>query len=286
MSVMRPTAALTAAALLAAGMLAGTCLGQSSEAPAVPEAPAAFFRPDDVLALVGGEDTVVLRDEPEFELCVLRQPGLATVRFRNLAFEGDTVFEQFRELNFPSWEDQLQSVGTTVVVAQFGRMESLAGPAGVPAFAAAYEAFIARLAGDTRRVLLLAARPPHGAPPESVAPYNQAARALARRRGWSYADTPAHPLEAAALMPLGLDPGPPSTPAQRSLVRRKNMLWFHYWRPQNWAFLHGDRTEQQSSRDHRDPSKRWFPDEMLQWLPLVATREAEIRQSLEAERTP
>ena len=124
---------IAVAVVFAAGMLAVTSAGQSP-----PESPG-FFQSDDVVALVGGEDMVVLRDEPEFELLVLRQPGLATVRFRNLAFEGDTVFEQFRELNFPAWENQMQSVGATVVVAQFGKMESLAGPDGVADFAAAYE---------------------------------------------------------------------------------------------------------------------------------------------------
>ena len=59
-------------------------------------------------------------------------------------------------------------------------------------------------------------------------------------------------------------------------IRAKNRLWFHYARPQNWAFLNGDRTVQPSSRDHLDPSKRWFPEEMKLWLPLVAAKEQEI----------
>jgi hypothetical protein len=61
-----------------------------------------------------------------------------------------------------------------------------------------------------------------------------------------------------------------------ALVRDKNKLWFHYIRPQNWAFLNGDRTIQPSSRDHLDPEIRWFPEEMKQWLPLIAAREREI----------
>ena len=62
----------------------------------------------------------------------------------------------------------------------------------------------------------------------------------------------------------------------RQLIAAKNRLWFHYTRPQNWAFLAGDRTEQPSSRDHKDPSKRWFPEEMKQWLPLIDAKEKEI----------
>jgi hypothetical protein len=56
----------------------------------------------------------------------------------------------------------------------------------------------------------------------------------------------------------------------------KNKLWFDYWRPQNWAFLAGDRINQPSSRDWRDPSIRWFPPEREAFLPLIEAREMEI----------
>jgi lysophospholipase L1-like esterase len=62
----------------------------------------------------------------------------------------------------------------------------------------------------------------------------------------------------------------------RLAVVAKNRLWFNYWRPQNWAFLGGDRTEQPSSRDHRDLKVRWFPGEMEKFLPLIEAREKEI----------
>jgi len=63
----------------------------------------------------------------------------------------------------------------------------------------------------------------------------------------------------------------------RQAVIGKNRLWFDYSRPQNWAFLGGDRTTQPSSRDHRDPKLRWFPKEMEQFLPLIEAKEAEIQ---------
>jgi hypothetical protein len=64
----------------------------------------------------------------------------------------------------------------------------------------------------------------------------------------------------------------------RQVVVAKNRLWFNYWRPQNWAFLGGDRTEQPSSRDHRDPKIRWFPTEMEKFVPLIAAKEREIAE--------
>lgn len=62
----------------------------------------------------------------------------------------------------------------------------------------------------------------------------------------------------------------------RQAVLAKNRLWFSYYRPMNWAFLGGDRTDQPSSRDYRDPKIRWFPDEMKRFLPLLEGEEAEI----------
>jgi hypothetical protein len=62
----------------------------------------------------------------------------------------------------------------------------------------------------------------------------------------------------------------------RDLIAAKNRLWFHYYRPQNWAFLAGDRTNQPSSRDHLDPSKRWFPEELERFVPLIDAKDAEI----------
>ena len=59
-------------------------------------------------------------------------------------------------------------------------------------------------------------------------------------------------------------------------VAAKNRLWFDYSRPMNWAFLGGDRIEQPSSRDHRDPKVRWFPGELEQFGPLIEQAEAMI----------
>jgi hypothetical protein len=62
----------------------------------------------------------------------------------------------------------------------------------------------------------------------------------------------------------------------RQVIVAKNRLWFNYWRVQNWAFLAGDRTNQPSSRDWRDPSIRWFPPEREQFVPLIEAQEKAI----------
>ena len=76
----------------------------------------------------------------------------------------------------------------------------------------------------------------------------------------------------------------PGFEAVRAAVAEKNTLWFRYARPTNWAFLAGDRTEQPSSRDHRDPKVRWFPSEMEQFVPLIADAERRIEKL--AQMTP
>jgi hypothetical protein len=64
----------------------------------------------------------------------------------------------------------------------------------------------------------------------------------------------------------------------RQTAIEKNQLWFNYWRPQNWAFLGGDRITQPSSRDHRDPKVRWFPAEMEKYPPLIKAMELEMEK--------
>ena len=93
--------------------------------------------------------------------------------------------------------------------------------------------------------------------------------ALAADRDWARAGTP--------IRPQKLD-------AMRAAIQAKNRLWFHYTRPQNWAFLAGNRTNQPSSRDHKDPTKRWFPEEMEQWVPLIEAKEREVWKLAEAPR--
>ncbi len=56
-------------------------------------------------------------------------------------------------------------------------------------------------------------------------------------------------------------------------LRAKNRLWHDYWRPSNWAFLYGDRTNQPSSRDPVNPQIRLFPTEQEKYLPLIQSAE-------------
>ena len=72
----------------------------------------------------------------------------------------------------------------------------------------------------------------------------------------------------------------------RQAILAKNRLWFAYSRPMNWAFLGGDRIEQPSSRDHRDPKIRWFPIEMEQFVSLIREEELNISRLAQQTRNP
>ena len=308
--------------------------------PAAADEP--FFKKGDVIALVGGEDMVAMSEYGYLELLLTRALPEHRLKFRNLAWEGDTVFEQRRDLNFPPLEAQLEQVGATVVLCQFGQMESLAGKEKLPEFVAAYEKLIARMSGGgKRRIVVVSSTRPETKEPAHLGDangYSAAARDLAKKKGVEFLDLftkvrDGHESEALThdaihlnavglwlaarhmmieLAIIGVSANPARTIAEkereltgpypnplfgiggvgrasekgdltpdefetfRQLIRAKNRLWFDYWRVQNWAFLAGDRTEQPSSRDHVDRTKRWFPAEREQFLPLIDAKEQEI----------
>jgi hypothetical protein len=281
-----------------------------------------LLKSNDVVAFVGGEDVVAMQQYGYVEVMLARETAAKNLRFRNLGWEGDTVFEQRRELNFPSWEQTLVKIGATVIVAQFGQAESLRGRDALPQFREAAEKLLTRLAGTNRLVIVLAPTlfdKPQGSLPDlttnnaTLALYSDELKRLCQINGWRFLD----PWKSSFLPPTSitrdglhlnaegharvalsfaahfseLRPTPrftrdaktgalshPATEQLRQAIITKNQLWFDYWRPQNWAFLAGDRTEQPSSRDHRNPKVRWFPNELEQFLPLIEAKEREVRE--------
>jgi hypothetical protein len=113
------------------------------------------------------------------------------VKFRNMAWEGDTVFEQWRVLNFGPWRQQFERVGAGVIVVQFGKMESLAGVEKVAEFEKAYAALLDEFEKRTRRIVVVTPAPFEDGGPllpaakgrnEVLAKYVEATRRLAEGR--------------------------------------------------------------------------------------------------------
>ena len=265
------------------------------------QAQAFSFRTNDVIAFLGGTDVVTAQQSGHLETLLTLHYRSLNLRFRNFGWEGDTVFAQPRDVGFPPLEQHVKNAEATVIVCEFGRAEALEGHSAA-GFAAAYSNFLARFANQTSRILLVI--PPRfervgGLLPDLTKLNGLLANyaAAIRRLGYPTIDLSrlagladdglqitdyGHAIIAAEFVrQLGIDPIRQESPVFQKLrqaVIAKNRLWFDYWRPQNWAFLGGDRTSVPSSRDHRDPKIRWFPSEMERYLPLISQKEAEIRQ--------
>src|SRR5688572_21818236 len=240
----------------------------------------------DIVAFVGGEALAAGCAPIEAQL------GLAFkgARFRNLAWEGDTVFEQRRDVNFGPIRRSLARAGASVVVVQFGQMESLRGD--LPAFQEAYDKLLAQVQERTKRIVVLSPTSFQKRPPlndvaarnKVLATYVDACRALAAKRQALFVDLSAvdvatrdglHPTDAgqkaiasAVARALGVDERPVPTDLLRT-IQEKNRIWFDAWRPMNWAFIEGDRDEQPFSRDPRDNRVRGLAIEMQDFLPIL-----------------
>lgn len=327
----RPTAArgVTVAAL-ALVMLAGRSVlpawGAAADQPPLPAGVRQMtLQSGDVVAFLGGEPVVQELEQGHLEsLLAAAFPGEG-IRYRNMGWEGDTVFEQPRDVNFPGVPEQLERVKATVVFCQFGRFESLAGADGLPAFVAAYERLCDEVTKRGARVVLVTP-PPFGKPASPLLPdlsagnadvkvYAAAVKELAERRGFPCVDLFGEAsdrgltavtdedglrlsprgsalLALAAARQLGLgrvaeragepdEAGRWSSPEMerlRAAVVAKNEHWFNYWRPMNWAFLGGNRTEVPSSFAPGDATTRIFPAEMEKFVPLIQQAEARVEE--------
>ncbi|MDA1276662.1 MAG: DUF1080 domain-containing protein [Verrucomicrobia bacterium] len=262
----------------------------------------------EVVVFVGQTDIVRLRGNIALESALAIHYAAARPRFRNMAWEGDTVYEQWRDLNFGTWSEQLSAAKASVIVAQFGQLESMEGPEKLGGFVAAYEALLDQLATRSQRIVLLSPRPfetpqsrhmpDHTGKNDTVRALTEAVAQLAERRGYVFVDlfnpllrntspltvnglhlTPDGHVKVAGLVAAAL--GVPMTPTApldglHDAIREKNRLWFDNWRPMNWSFAFGDRTEQLFGKAGGGrPSLRV---ELEQFQPLIASAESEIHR--------
>ncbi|HWE04932.1 MAG TPA: LamG-like jellyroll fold domain-containing protein [Tepidisphaeraceae bacterium] len=169
---------------------------------------------NDVVVLVGGEDANASQAAGYLETLLTAGAADKRVLFRDMAWEGDTVFEQWRIINFGPWSRQFERVGASVLFVQFGQMESFAGKAGLEEFVAGYVKLLDEFEHRTRRIVLLSPTPfmMTAAPwPDrtrhngDLASYAAAVRKLAEKRGLLYVDLFSPLLSSRALHPLTRD---------------------------------------------------------------------------------
>ena len=204
----------------------------------------------DVVAFVGGTDLVNIQQEGRLEAALTTRWRTAAPRFRDFAWDGDTVYhqsaerERWRQDAFGNWEAQLKRAAVTVVIAQFGKMESLDGPERVDEFIEAYGNFLDKV-GKDRRVVLLepSAFQWKGAAERAALPaYTEAIRELAAEREIPFVAGDTEDMAGAFIRGL-TGAGEPEGKAYDLMCRtvsEKHRLWVEYWRPANWKCIFGD----------------------------------------------
>ncbi len=265
-----------------------------------------ILEPNDVVALIGGGNLEAAQKHGHLETLLTSAYPNHKLRFRNVAWEGDTVFEQWRDVNFGAWPEQLAWLKAKVLFVQFGQMESLAGVGKLNEFIVAYEKLLDQFEKQTHRVVLVSPMP-FELPPAKLAPdlrernasvkaYTDAIRALAKKRKLLFVDLfqavnseasksvsitrdgihllPEGHEKIARMIAEGIEvsasPGIVKL-GLRELIVEKNQLWFDYWRPMNYAFAFGDRMHVAFGRG--DPTLR---EELEILRPILETAEARV----------
>ena len=114
---------------------------------------------NEVFVFTGQENMVREQRSASLEAQLSIQLAKHKPRFRFMAWEADTVYQQWREINFGNWKDQLQTAGASTIVAQFGQMEALDGKERLPQFIAAYHRLLDQFSAQTGRLILISPIP-------------------------------------------------------------------------------------------------------------------------------
>jgi putative membrane-bound dehydrogenase-like protein len=272
----------------------------------------------ETIIFVGQENFVRDQKVGEIEAQLASAFAEKNPRFRSMAWEADTVYEQWRDLNFGDWTRQLETAGATIVLAQFGQMEALDGVARLPEFMAAYHRLLDQFAMRTRRLVLVSPmpfeRPLASHAPDltarngDVAAYANAVRDLAKQRGAVFVDlfgpialrksgarltedgihlTEPGLREVAGIIARQLEAGENSPAVMvnlREAIVEKNRLWFDCWRPANWSFVYGDRVSQVYPKAvGNEPSLK---EAFERYRPRIAVADARIHALARGENVP
>lgn len=226
----------------------------------------------EVIVFIGQENLVREAKSGEIESRLAAAFAAKNPVFRSMAWEADTVHEQWRDLNFGPWKGQLEAAGATTLILQFGQAEALKGQGGLAKFKADTHKLLDDLSRHTPRIVLLspAGFMPSGRLPDlttaehrkNLAEYASAVADIAQQRGLPFVDlttvaqsepsTDGLHLSAKGLeivgrevaSALGLPAKSEPSEALRAAIIEKNRLWADCWRPANWSFVYGDRISQ------------------------------------------
>ncbi|MEK6239495.1 MAG: c-type cytochrome [Planctomycetales bacterium] len=270
-----------------------------------------------MVVFLGGANMARLQKSGRLETILTHAFADKPPKFRDLSWEADTAFrqgtviERWRRGGFGDRDAQLKRVGATVLVAQFGRLESMAGKDGIETFAKALDQLIDDVEKQVRLVVLVTPTP-FEKPPSPLIPdlskhnddlaiYVEAMKEIAAERGATLVDLftnakagltdngmhikPDAQEHVAQVIAKQLGVAVPSStklePLRRAVVE-KQRLWHDYWRPANWKLLYGDDARRQFTRGGKDYIP--FKEEWNKLLPLI--EQAEKRIELIAANQP
>jgi len=277
--------------------------------------PAFELRDGDRVLLLGNSFFERALDYGEMETALaLRWPD-RNITFRNLGWDGDTVFGHSRtggrrrsvfgdaEEGFLRMIEHVKSLKPTVIFLAYGFNESFAGEGGLEAFREGATRLLNEISSKETRIVILTPTPMEVGfgPDESavasrnaiLAQYQSVLVDIAKSSGLHlvnlsgplqaleqpYSENGIHPSEAGyraisdligeqlKLPPMALDLSSPEAKEIRTAIIKKNVLYFHRWRPRNDAFVFGERKDEQKIAQ----------TEPEQFEPFIAKQEQLIR---------
>ena len=126
---------------------------------------------DDVVVFLGGTDMVRAQRSGHLETLLTANFKNDLPKFRDMSWEGDTVFALGTEIDrwrsggfrgikgLGNLETQLATVKATAVIVQLGKNEAFAGDEGVEAFTKGSDKLFGRLRGEHRQLIVLSPSP-------------------------------------------------------------------------------------------------------------------------------
>lgn len=274
---------------------------------------------DDIVVFAGGTNMLHLQQAGHLETMLTHQFASARPKFRDWSWEADTVFrqgsviERWRKDGFGGRDDQIKRLGSTVVIAQFGRLESMAGPKGLDEFTMAYEQLIDAFKRQAKTVVLVTPtpfeKPASPLIPDltkhnvDLAEYVKSIANVAEKRKLVFVDlftkaelrltdngmhvtADAQPIVAREIArQLGI-PVPVRADLEplRQAVIEKHRLWYDYWRPANWKLLYGDDARRVFTRGGKNYIP--FKEEWKKLIPLIAQAEQRVWQIAAGGKDP
>ncbi|MFP6667758.1 MAG: PVC-type heme-binding CxxCH protein, partial [Pirellulales bacterium] len=208
---------------------------------------------------------------------------------------------------------QLERAGTTAAIAQFGRLESLAGERGLDDFTKSYQRLIDVLQKRAGLIVLITPtpfeKPPRPQIPDlsarntDLAQYVQAIAKLAADHKLVFVDlftaarqgltdngihikpeAQAHvALQIMQQLTLEISDKVDLEPLRQAVIE-KHRLWYDYWRPANWKLLYGDDSQRQFTRGGNNYIP--FREEWGKLVPLIAKAEERVWKIAVGKKDP